>query len=85
MPDRETVSLLYPLAIGNLLTACMNLAAGIGAPVELWGKEIKIDDVASVCGTVGYELMCAVTQRVQFAIDRAEFSAPSQLKSLEET
>ena len=31
--DRETVSLLYPLAIGNLLTACMNLAAGIGAPV----------------------------------------------------
>lgn len=28
----ETVSLLYPLAIGNLLTACMNLAAEIGSP-----------------------------------------------------
>lgn len=28
----ETVSLLYPLAVGNLLTACMNLAAEIGAP-----------------------------------------------------
>lgn len=27
----ESVSLLYPLAIGNLLTACMNLAAEIGA------------------------------------------------------
>ncbi|NYT80911.1 AAA family ATPase [Alcaligenaceae bacterium] len=25
-------SLLYPLAVGNLLTACMNLAAEIGAP-----------------------------------------------------
>jgi len=29
----ETVSLLYPLAVGNLLTACMNLAAEIGAPI----------------------------------------------------
>ncbi|WP_043617914.1 ExeA family protein [Chromobacterium violaceum] len=29
----ESVSLLYPLAIGNLLTACMNLAAEIGAPL----------------------------------------------------
>ena len=28
----ETVSLLYPLAVGNLLTACMNLAAEIGVP-----------------------------------------------------
>ena len=44
------------------LTPCPQ--AGIGAPVELWGKEIKIDDVASVCGTVGYELMCALAPRV---------------------
>lgn len=29
---RDTVSLLYPLAVGNLLTASMNLAAEIGAP-----------------------------------------------------
>jgi type II secretory pathway predicted ATPase ExeA len=28
----ETVSLLYPLAVGNLLTACMNLAAELGVP-----------------------------------------------------
>ena len=28
----ETISLLYPLAIGNLLTAAMNLAADIGVP-----------------------------------------------------
>lgn len=30
---RDTVSLLYPLAVGNLITACMNLAAEIGAPM----------------------------------------------------
>lgn len=32
-PNREAVSLLYPLAVGNLLTACMNLAASIGVPL----------------------------------------------------
>lgn len=30
---RQTLSLLYPLAVGNLLTAAMNLAAGIGERV----------------------------------------------------
>lgn len=30
--DSQAVSLLYPLAVNNLLTACMNLAADIGAP-----------------------------------------------------
>ena len=44
------------------LTPCPQ--AGIGAPVELWGNEIKIDDVALSCGTVGYELMCALAPRV---------------------
>lgn len=30
--EGQAVSLLYPLAVQNLLTACMNLAADIGAP-----------------------------------------------------
>lgn len=38
--------------------------AGIGTPVELWGERLPVDDVAAACGTIGYELMCAVTQRV---------------------
>jgi alanine racemase len=44
------------------LTPCPQ--AGIGSPVELWGKNVKIDDVASAAGTVGYELMCALAPRV---------------------
>ena len=44
------------------LTPCPQ--AGIGTPVELWGKEIKIDEVAASAGTVGYELMCALAPRV---------------------
>ncbi len=43
------------------LTPCPQ--AGIGTPVELWGKEIKIDDVAAAAGTVGYELVCALALR----------------------
>ena len=38
--------------------------AGVGARVELWGTGLPIDDVAQACGTVGYELMCAVAARV---------------------
>jgi alanine racemase len=38
--------------------------AGVGSRVELWGAALPIDDVARACGTIGYELMCAVAQRV---------------------
>jgi alanine racemase len=38
--------------------------AGIGTRVELWGPNLPIDDVAAACGTIGYELMCAVAPRV---------------------
>lgn len=44
------------------LTACPQ--AGIGSKVELWGNTVKIDEVASASGTVGYELMCALAPRV---------------------
>ncbi|MBM3115199.1 alanine racemase [Jeongeupia naejangsanensis] len=38
--------------------------AQIGTPVELWGKNLPIDEVANAAGTIGYELMCAVALRV---------------------
>ena len=44
------------------LSPCPN--AGVGTRVELWGAHLPIDDVARACGTIGYELMCAVAQRV---------------------
>lgn len=49
------------------LTPCPQ--AGIGAPVELWGAALSIDEVARASGTVGYELMCAVAQRVPMRAD----------------
>jgi alanine racemase len=44
------------------LTPCPN--AGVGSRVELWGAALPIDEVAQACGTIGYELMCAIAQRV---------------------
>ena len=38
--------------------------ARIGSSVELWGKNIPIDEVARASGTIGYELMCALAPRV---------------------
>jgi alanine racemase len=44
------------------LTPCPT--ANVGSRVELWGANLPIDDVARSCGTIGYELMCAVAPRV---------------------
>jgi alanine racemase len=43
--------------------------AGVGSMVTLWGQSAQgavlgIDEVAQAAGTVGYELMCALAQRV---------------------
>ncbi|WP_074013484.1 catabolic alanine racemase DadX [Candidatus Sodalis sp. SoCistrobi] len=38
--------------------------ARIGSQVELWGDHVKIDEVAASAGTLGYELMSALTSRV---------------------
>lgn len=48
--------------------------AQVGSEVVLWGRStsgavLAIDDVAQSSGTVGYELMCAVTNRVNFQIE----------------
>jgi len=53
---------------------------GFGSEVTLWGRSSKgavlpIDEVAHAAGTVGYELMCAVAPRVNFAVDDRAQSA----------
>ena len=38
--------------------------AQLGDAVELWGTQVPIDELARACGTIGYELLTKVTQRV---------------------
>ena len=39
--------------------------AAIGSPVELWGEQLSADRIASLCGTISYELFCQITPRVK--------------------
>jgi alanine racemase len=38
--------------------------AGIGSLVTLWGAGLPVEEVAAAAGTVSYELLCALAQRV---------------------
>jgi alanine racemase len=56
------------------LTPCPD--ADYGSEVTLWGRAangvvLPIDEVAQAAGTVGYELMCAVSNRVSFVSESA--------------
>ena len=42
--------------------------ARIGSSVELWGNRVPVDEVARICNTIGYELLCAVAPRVPVKI-----------------
>ncbi len=43
--------------------------AKVGSAVTLWGRGLPVDDVAQASDTIGYELMCAIAQRVQIIVD----------------
>jgi alanine racemase len=38
----------------------------IGEEVVLWGDALPVEEVARMAGTIAYELLCGVTQRVHF-------------------
>src|SRR5690606_14905800 len=45
--------------------------ARVGSPVTLWGDEgLSVDEVATAAGTIGYELLTAVTARVRMQLAR---------------
>jgi alanine racemase len=49
-------------------------AAGLGSEVTLWGlassgAALPVDEVAHAGGTVGYELMCALAERVAVTVE----------------
>ena len=43
--------------------------AQLGSEVELWGTHIPVNEVAKRCGTIGYELLCAIALRVPIVED----------------
>lgn len=43
--------------------------AQVGDPVQLWGPQLPVEHIASIAGTIGYELTCSITRRVRFLED----------------
>jgi alanine racemase len=41
------------------------IEADIGTAVEMWGKQVSVDEVAKAAGTISYELLCAIAPRVK--------------------
>jgi alanine racemase len=36
----------------------------VGSPAQFWGDRISVDEVAAYAGTISYELLAALAQRV---------------------
>jgi alanine racemase len=49
------------------LRACPD--AKVGDPVQLWGEDLPVETVAGHADTIGYSLLCGVTQRVKYQYD----------------
>lgn len=45
--------------------------AKVGDSVLLWGPGLPVEEVATAAGTIGYELVCGMTRRVDFVDDHA--------------
>ena len=53
-----------------------DISVSVGDEVELWGDDVSVDEVASHCGTISYELFCQITSRPEriIAADKRAFT-----------
>jgi len=46
-----------------------DIDADVGDTVVLWGRGLPADEIATLCGTISYELFCQLTGRVNFTYE----------------
>jgi alanine racemase len=64
--DNKLTTLIGRVSMDMLTVDLTDLPeAGIGSVVELWGKQVSVNQVAQAAGTIAYELLCNV-KRVSF-------------------
>lgn len=51
------------VAMDMMMVDIDGLSVGVGSPVQFWGEHIGIDEVATCANTIGYELLCRLTNR----------------------
>jgi alanine racemase len=64
--DNKLTTLIGRVSMDMLTVDLTDLPeAGIGSAVELWGRQVSVNQVAQAAGTIAYELLCNV-KRVSF-------------------
>ncbi|QJC27991.1 alanine racemase [Enterobacteriaceae endosymbiont of Plateumaris braccata] len=67
--DGHITKILGDISMDMIAVDLINIPnANIGSKVELWGENIKIDDIAQSANTIGYEIMCSLSKRVPLII-----------------
>ena len=59
----QTVPLVGSVSMDMMAIDVTGLNVSIDTPVELWGTQRLVDDVAKANGTIGYELLCRLSKR----------------------
>ena len=69
--DNKLTTLIGRVSMDMLTVDLTDLPeAGIGSVVELWGKQVSVNQVAQAAGTISYELLCNV-KRVSFVWNKS--------------
>lgn len=61
----QQVRVIGRVAMDMIAIDVTDVQVELGTPVELWGKQRLVDDVATANGTIGYELLCRLSGRPQ--------------------
>jgi len=61
--DQQLVAVVGRVSMDMIAIDVTQINAEIGTQVELWGKHRLVDDVAAANGTIGYELLCRLSNR----------------------
>ena len=61
--DEQLVPVIGRVSMDMIAIDVTGLDVELGTQVELWGKHRLVDDVATANGTIGYELLCRLSQR----------------------
>ncbi|WP_336940348.1 alanine racemase [Acinetobacter pittii] len=61
--DKQLCAVVGRVSMDMLAIDVTGLQVKLGTPVELWGPHRLVDDVADANGTIGYELLCRLSNR----------------------
>lgn len=63
--DKQLTPVIGRVSMDMIAIDTTNLQVKVGTKVELWGKTRLVDDVANANGSIGYELLCRLSNRPQ--------------------